>query len=518
MKKALWLIFILTALILQLSLYGQSLPARGIAVWAHPGDFGKNEKSMEEFFSLLEKSHVSLVVPLVKDMAGRIYWKSQRFPQAVHPDYRDFDLLQAITEVAHRHKIKVHAWLCDFTEGKDSPAFKLHPEWAMRNPQGGLTSDERLTPNQAYGAVWMCPVRRPGYTDEWLLPMIEEIVRRYPVDGIHHDYVRFPGDVAPDSYCFCDSCLENFWKYNLLNFPSRPGTRVPLMTTRLRQESNWDLGFTPLPADWAQMTREGKARFMLEGSSINRSDMDYFFYSLRSDAITRFVREAKELASKIRPGIECSAAVFNNPMLSGRFIGQRWTDFIPWLDILMPMNYRAHFQGSFEDYLIYLADTVRAQAGWIEKRCLLLGGLDAYYIFKEEREPWERALGVLKAWDSRPARDDLEKLMESNIAFLRKFSGSRAAVLLRAFESFKKTPASQPALSQAISAILNDPPSGFFPESKLLRAMDVVRKSGAQGIVIFSASHLTRNKLWPAVEITYSFEFPLDCEKGMEIK
>jgi len=25
----------------------------------------------------------------------------------------------------------------------------------------------------------MCPARRPGYTDEWLLPMIEEIVRDY---------------------------------------------------------------------------------------------------------------------------------------------------------------------------------------------------------------------------------------------------------------------------------------------------------------------------------------------------
>ena len=50
--------------------------------------------------------------------------------------------------------------------------------------------------------------RRPGYTDQWLIPMIVEFARRYDVDAIHHDYVRFPGDVAPDRYCFCDHCLE----------------------------------------------------------------------------------------------------------------------------------------------------------------------------------------------------------------------------------------------------------------------------------------------------------------------
>jgi len=139
-----------------------------------------------------------------------------------------------------------------------------HPEWAARNPEGKIPSQaELLGDGVPYYINWMCPAQRPGYADQWLLPMIEEIVRDYDVDGIHHDYLRYPGDVAPDSY---------------------------------------------------------------------------FFYTYRQDAINRFAREAWERASVIKPNIEFSAAVFKNPMASGRFIGQRWTDFSPWVDLMMPIG------------------------------------------------------------------------------------------------------------------------------------------------------------------------------------
>jgi hypothetical protein len=28
-----------------------------------------------------------------------------------------------------------------------------------------------------------------------------------------HDYVRYPGDLAPDTYCFCDYCLAQIPEY-----------------------------------------------------------------------------------------------------------------------------------------------------------------------------------------------------------------------------------------------------------------------------------------------------------------
>ncbi|MGQ9673250.1 MAG: putative glycoside hydrolase [Candidatus Aminicenantales bacterium] len=488
----------------------------GRGVWAHPGDFGKTEKEVEAFFALLKRCNIQIVVPLVKDTAGQIFWHSRRFPEAVHPDYREFDLLRAITNIAPKYQIKVHAWLCDFPEGKDSPAFKLHPEWAMRNPQGGVTSEEKVTAEQPYEPVWMCPAQRPGYTDQWLLPMIEEVVRQYPVDGIHHDYVRYPGDVAPDSYCFCDYCLENFLNYNFFYYPSRPNVQVPLKSIRLRPESNWDQDFTVKPSNWAQMSREEKAKFILEGASINRSDLDYFFYEMRCDAISRFVREAWELTSKIRPAIEMSAAVFINPMKSGRFIGQRWTDFLPWLDITMPMTYRSHFQGSFEDYLTYLGDTVRAQIEWVGERSTLLVGLDAHYIFKEELEPWERAVKLLKTPGQAESEKELASLIQADIVYLTKFSVPRAQELRVQFERFQKKKVSREALTEELNRILADAPPGFFPEEKLIRTIEVVREAKGQGVVIFAASHLTKKKLWGALEKAFSFPAGPAHEKPSE--
>jgi uncharacterized lipoprotein YddW (UPF0748 family) len=476
----------------------------GRGVWAHPGDFGKSEQEVEAVFRVLKKSNIQVVVPLIKDMAGRVYWHSRRFPESVHPDYRDFDVLRAITNVAPKYGIKVHAWLCDFGEAKDSPAFKGHPEWAMLSPEGGLTADEKLTADRVYGPVWMCPARRPGYTDQWLLPMIEEIVREYPVDGIHHDYVRYPGDAAPDTYCFCDYCLEHFWVDNLFFYPSQPDKQVPLKNARLRPEANWDQDFTFRPAGWEKMSREDKARFILEGKSINRADLDYFFYELRSDAVSRFVREAWERASAIRPEIEMSAAVFINPMKSGRFIGQRWTDFAPWLDITMTMTYRSHFQGSFEDYLAYLGDVVPAQISWTGNKSSLYVGLDAFYIFQEEREPWENAVRLFKA-GGEDDTGELEALMETNLAYLARFSPREAEALSGKFKSFEDGKLAGSEMAAGIIALLTDPPTGFFPEEKLVRAIEAVRKSGGPGIMVFSASHLSRNKLWGGLEKAFSF-------------
>lgn len=502
--RKIFLLFLILALPLAISAQsGARTEGRG--VWAAPGDFGKSEKDVEEFFKVLKKANIQIVVPMVKDTAGRIYWQSKKFPEAVHPDYKEFDLLWAITKIAPKYGIKVHVWLCDFPEGKDSPAFKAHPEWAMLNPQGGLTSGEQLTPDQVYEPVWMCPNRRPGYTDQWLLPMIEEIVREYPVDGIHHDYVRYPGDAAPDSYCFCNYCLEHFWSDNLFFYPSRPDVQIALKKNRLREESNWDLDFTVKPPNWAQMSREEKATFILEGKSINRPDLDYFYYELRCDAINQFVREAWEVAAAVRPEIEMSAAVFVNPMKSGRFIAQRWTDFAPWLDIAMTMTYRSHFQGSFEDYLTYLADVVRAQVRWVGQKCSYLVGLDAHYIFREELEPWEQAVRLLKSGGALESKEEFDRLMKADVVYLSAFSSPKAKELAAKYSSFGKGKITQEALAEEIGRVLADPPPGFFPESKIIRTIETARKAGAPGMIIFSASLLSRKKLWGGVEKAFSF-------------
>jgi hypothetical protein len=211
------------------------------------------------------------------------------------------------------------------------------------------------------------------------------------------------------------------------------------------------------------------------------------------------------MASKIKPQVEFSAAVFTNPMTSGRFIGQRWTDFAQWVDIIMPMNYRSHFQGSFEDFLTCLEDYIQAQKIWCKGKSLLYIGITGHYIYQEERQPWQRALEILKPGANPEAfREELKQLMNENIAYLRKFSSSRAAELGSKLSSFLNGNIQGEALTKEIQKILADPPPGFFPEEKFLRTIETIRKAGPDGIVIFAAGIISRNKLWPSLEKAFS--------------
>jgi uncharacterized lipoprotein YddW (UPF0748 family) len=470
----------------------------------HPGDFGKSEKDVENVFQRLKKCNINLAIVLVKGTNGALYWKSSKFVSAVAPGYENFDLLAALSKYSRKYGIRLHAWLCDFTEGKDSPAVKSHPEWLMRNPQGEVTTQQRATAVQNYTDLWMCPAQRPGYTDQWLLPLIEEIARNYPVDGIHHDYVRY-SSIAPDSFCFCDYCLENYLRYNHFYYANRPETELPLKSYFVRPETNWLLDFTIKPKTWDRMSRTEKADFLLDGKSINRADLDYFFYATKNDMITRFVREAWERVFSINPDIEFSAAVWKNPMLNGRFLGQRWTDFAPWVDVMMPMNYREFFQGSFEEYLIYLEDMILAQKDWCEGKSHLYIGIDASYIYNEEKEPWARALDWLRSKKAdQVAGKDFEALLQKNLGILERFSSPRASAYRKAAGAFLKNQKAPEELARLIQEILNDPPPGFCPEEKLLKVMAVVRKARAEGMVIFAASQLTQKKLWPALEKAFA--------------
>lgn len=190
-------------------------------VWLHPGDAGHNEAEVAAFMDKARNAHINTIVLLVKN-ANSLYYASKFFSEDVDPQYRNFDILSATVTEAHKRGMKVHAWLTDFLEGPNGYAFRHHPEWAALNPDGQTTDFETLGTNRPYPFVWMCPARRPGYTDQYLLPMIREIVTNYEVDGIHHDYVRYPGDVNPDGYCFCDYCLEHIFSHSHLAYETPP--------------------------------------------------------------------------------------------------------------------------------------------------------------------------------------------------------------------------------------------------------------------------------------------------------
>jgi len=200
---------------------------------------------------------------------------------------------------------------------------------AALSPDGKPTTAEILR-GQPYRMAWMCPARRPGYTDQWLIPLIKEFAERYDVDAIHHDYVRYPGDVAPDTYCFCDYCLKHLPEYASYFSQARPDDPLTSPFDRPHLEAHWERSPKVLPQNWDQYSREMKSRLLFEGSFFpgGNRDLDYFFYEYRAHHVAEFTRQVFEEIRKVKPRIEVSAAVFKNPVQSGRFLGQDWAAFL----------------------------------------------------------------------------------------------------------------------------------------------------------------------------------------------
>jgi uncharacterized lipoprotein YddW (UPF0748 family) len=518
-----------------------SAAAERHSLWVHPPEVGRTPESVRAFVDRARRAHIETLIVLVKGMSGEIYWNSRKFPQAIVKGYESFDMLGELTQEAHRHGIKVHAWLCDFVEGTNSAALRAHPEWAALNPAGEATTSETLGPRRRpYPYVWMCPARRPGYTDQWLLPMIEEIVRWYPVDGIHHDYVRYPGDVAPDNYCFCDYCLKDIPRHAMLAYETRAGERSTVDPRQERIEANWWTDPTMLPVNWTERDRRERADFLLNGRTIpgGSADVRYFFYDYRVAQIDRFVRDAHELVKGIKPDLEVSAAVFKNPVQSARFIGQQWHRWNQWIDVYTPMTYRSHFAGSFEAYVEHLEETTRRQLEWIGERRPVEAGIATTYLYREEFKPFDdmnNAIDVLKdlqpggdpraaanrqlnaavyvlkgaAADIREARrvaltmlDEAHALLQARLS---RIDPDRARPLAPLVSSVvngdvARAPEALDQLAKSLAALRADLPAGFCPPEKVTQAIDAARRARPAGIAIFAAGSLTREKLWPVLE------------------
>ncbi len=383
------------------------LKVRG--AWAGTGEVGNTREGVQRCLDQVAKAGVNAIFMGVKEGDGRICWPSERFAEIVKPEYKNFDLPGVLLEECKARGIAFHAWFIDFYESEQGAAYRQHPEWAALNKYGKPTCDETLR-GRRYESAWMCPAQRPGYTDQWLVPLYEEFASRYEVASIHHDYIRYPGDLAPDQYCFCDYCLQDLPKWaGYINeaHPDEPFFHE--LYDRPYLEAHWEQSPRVLPAYWDKMDRLARANFILDGSffQAGRADLDYFFYRYRIHQITEFARLSHEAVQRANPKVKLSGAIFKNPIHSGRFIGQDWREFAPYMPITIPMDYRDHFPGTFEQYLDLLEETIQRQKIWASSFESLWIGIAVNFLYHEEAraktafpaEKLERALARISDTD-----------------------------------------------------------------------------------------------------------------------
>lgn len=100
-----------------------------------------------------------------------------------------YDPLAFAIEECHRRGMELHAWVVAFPIGRDATMRALGSKGlARRHPE--------LC--RKCGDTWMMDPGQPG-TAEYLASLCAEITRRYDVDGIHLDYIRYPETSIPFS-------------------------------------------------------------------------------------------------------------------------------------------------------------------------------------------------------------------------------------------------------------------------------------------------------------------------------
>lgn len=467
------------------------------ALWCGSGDAGCTGDSVREFVEKAHQAGFTAVVMEMKHGDGTISWPSRAFPQAVRREYREFDLPKALAAECHVRGMEAHAWLIDYMEGENGPAYQSHPEWAMRDRKGRPTSEEVLR-GKRFGAVWMCPAQRPGYTDQWLVPMIRELAETYDLDAIHHDYVRYPGDLAPDQYCFCDHCLAAMPRFNHLVADVYP--EAPFFHERYDREyleAHWEQSPRVLPANWDRLPRHIKSDFLLKGSFFQGGlhDLDFFFYTYRMHWITEFTRLAAEAVRGANPKMRISAAVFKNPIHSARFIGQDWRTFAPYVDTCMPMDYRDHFPGTFDQYLGLLKATIARQKQWASGFKRLWPGFAVNFLYQEEEKQLRR---LQQAEDAAALREAYEPI-SNRLKSLGCKQSHDLVLAVEAGASFAKQKA-------ALEAFLADLPAAFWPKDKVSRVIEAVKSTGVEGVAVFCAGQLTRYGAWETVKNCFEEE------------
>ena len=118
----------------------------------------------------------------------------------------------------------------------------------------------------------------------------------YDVDGIHLDYIRYPGSHA----CYCEGCRERFALATRLQIDEWPAAVLPRTGTHSEKYTDW-----------------------------------------RVQQITRLVRLLHKRLREADPGIKISTAVFGAYPACVTSIGQDWIAWAKagYIDFVCPMNY-----------------------------------------------------------------------------------------------------------------------------------------------------------------------------------
>ena len=221
---------------------------------------------------------------------GDAYYRSDLLPRAEALPAGDFDPLGRIVEKAHAAGLEVHAWMnCMLVWSAPQPprdpnhVVRAHPEWIARMRDGRRLSQIPFEERHRLGieGVFLAPAH-PSVR-EWLAAVAQEIVTRYPVDGLHLDYIRQP-------------VVSVGWD--------------PTTIERFELETGVD------PRRIEYLPQDQKA------------GIDSLWHAFQARQVSETVAEVRDSVRAKRPGLPITAAVLADTLTAERVNAQRWPDWL----------------------------------------------------------------------------------------------------------------------------------------------------------------------------------------------
>ena len=249
------------------------------ALWCHSA-FGIPGWNWDESIRWLKENGFNAIIPNMF-WAGLAYYPSDVLSVAEELGEKGDQIAQCL-KACRKYGIQIHIWRVNWNLSK------APEELVKRMREMGRLQKDRW----GNDLKWLCPSHPKNFKLE--LESMLEVVRKYDVDGIHFDYIRYPHENA----CYCPKCKESFEKDR--------GMKV----------KDWPKGVI---------------------SGVYAED----FTRWRCNQITRFVKAVSEQARKINPEIKISAAVFKNYPRCRQTVGQDWVMWVEsgYLDFVCPMDY-----------------------------------------------------------------------------------------------------------------------------------------------------------------------------------
>jgi len=268
----------------------------------------KSPEDIERLVDLATRTRFHILFIQVRGR-GDAYYKSNLEPPAHDLTYaiRDFDPLAYVLARARAAGISVHAWLNVYyvwSNGSFQPpaghVLSSHPDWLVTDAQG-VRMDERPVDDWIAAGIegyFVSPFSTPAR--DHVVAVVRDLVDNYAVDGIHLDYVRFPG-------------VE-------YGFDVDARTRFAL---------DWGVDPVALLDDPAGVSAVIGARAA--------SALDSLWASRRSGHVDSLVAAIKGAAGDLA----VSAAVVPDPREARGDKGQDWVNWVhrKWVDFVVPMAY-----------------------------------------------------------------------------------------------------------------------------------------------------------------------------------